>query len=129
MPPERVEREADTRSHEKSRHSMGGSQRLRSNKHRPNILPGNMSVFSRSMSSSGPANHDSAVASGSSSAVTSPRGDKEKRVRSAVSPGVTERYKDIETRFDFVTNLHSSKVPLHYALSSEQRIRAGAARR
>ena len=94
--PERFDRETEHRAQEKGRHSMGGSQRLRSNKHRPNILPasGNMSVFSRSISATTPASassHEAMAAASVASIVTSPR-DKDKRVRSPASPVVSERY-------------------------------------
>lgn len=73
-----------------TRHSMGGSQRLRSNKHRPNILPSNAAVFSRSISASGTVPngtaHESMAATGSTG---TPR---DKRPRNPASPGVTERY-------------------------------------
>lgn len=71
---------------------MGGSQRLRSNKHRPNILPasGNVSVFSRSISTTTPASASSHEAMAAASvAVVAPR---DKRVRSPASPVVSERY-------------------------------------
>lgn len=88
--PDRLEHETETRSQEKGRQSMGGSQRLRSNKHRPNILPasGNMSVFSRSISATTPASSHEAMAAASVAIVT-PR---DKRVRSPASPVVSERY-------------------------------------
>lgn len=92
--PERVDREAESRAQERGRHSMGGSQRLRSNKHRPNILPasGHVSVFSRSISTTTPASSSSHEAMAAASvAVVSPRGDKDKRVRSPASPVVSER--------------------------------------
>ena len=78
---------------------MGGSQRLRSNKHRPNILPhaGGTSMFGRSVSvtaapTSG-SNHEtvSAAAAAAASSLSSPR-DKDKRPRNVASPVVTERY-------------------------------------
>lgn len=93
--PERLERETETRSQEKGRHSMGGSQRLRSNKHRPNIIPasGNMSVFSRSISATTPTSASSHEAMAAASvAIVTPR---DKRVRSPVSPVVSERFRCI----------------------------------
>lgn len=97
--PERSDREVEARAQEKGRHSMGGSQRLRSNKHRPNILPaaGNMSVFSRSVTSTTPtasANQEpmAAASVAASAAVGAPREKDKPRVRNLASPGVTERY-------------------------------------
>jgi hypothetical protein len=69
---------------------MGGSQRLRSNKHRPNILPASGNVFSRSISTTTPASASSHEAMAAASvAVVAPR---DKRVRSPASPVVSERY-------------------------------------
>jgi len=86
------ERPPSGESRPSTRHSMGGSQRLRSNKHRPNILPSSSTgnaVFSRSISASGTVSngttHESMAASGSGT----PR---DKRPRNPASPGVTERY-------------------------------------
>jgi hypothetical protein len=77
---------------------MGGSQRLRSNKHRPNILPhaGGASMFGRSVSvtaapASGSNAHETLSAAAAASSLSSPR-DKDKRPRNVTSPVVTERY-------------------------------------
>ena len=88
----------EVRMQDRARHSMGGSQRLRSNKHRPNILPhaGGASMFGRSVSVtatqslSGGSNHHE-TASAAASSLSSPR-DKDKRPRNVASPIVTERY-------------------------------------
>lgn len=103
--PERAseaEREQE-RVHEKSRHSLGGSQRLRSNKHRPNILPvSNLSIFTHSTTNAPPntAKHETvtasaAVASPCSSSSSSPR-DKDKKSK-MLPPhgGPTERFRCI----------------------------------
>jgi len=94
--PERAsetEREQE-RAREKSRHSLGGSQRLRSNKHRPNILPvSNLSIFTRSTTTApvNSGNHETitasaAVASPCSSSSSSPR-DKDKKSKMPPSHG------------------------------------------
>ena len=115
---DRVEREGGRdqveRSHDaKNRHSLGGSQRVRSNKHRPNILPAaNLPLFARgslSASSSQSTNGDHATvaplaaapsaaaaahstgAAVLSSAAASQRVDKEKRAKHPPS-FVTDRY-------------------------------------
>ena len=107
---ERVERDRDhaERSHDKSRHSMGGSQRVRSNKHRPNIIPAaNLSIFTRSSSAAGShaSNGDATTATAAAPAPSSSSGssqqaaaeafavlsDKDKRAKHP-TPAVTERY-------------------------------------
>ena len=92
---ERHEPSGETRVQERSRHSMGGSQRLRSNKHRPNILPhGGASMFGRSVSvtttTASSSNHETVSAAAAASSLSSPR-DKDKRPRNVASPVVTER--------------------------------------
>jgi len=101
------QRESTERSHAHGRHSMGGSQRLRSNKHRPNILPvSNLSMFTRSTSAvvAPPVatNHESSsstsVVTASSAAMASPR-DRDKKLSKMMPPshshGVTERFRCI----------------------------------
>jgi hypothetical protein len=80
---------------------MGGSQRVRSNKHRPNIIPAaNLSIFTRSSSAAGShaSNGDATTATAaaaapapSSSSGSSQRSDKDKRAKHP-TPAVTERY-------------------------------------